>query len=87
MGGDVLYVRRRGDRLGQGELDTWRIFCGRSILPGSWRGQGVGSDGLENVNPLYGFLKPDKTPGLTALTTPHTGLNIILKMAGSRTNM
>ena len=49
--------------------------------------QGVGSDGLGNVNPLYGFLKPDKTPGLTALTTPHTGLNIILKMAGTDTNM
>ena len=88
MGGDaVLYVMRRGDRLSRGELHTWRILCGRSILPGSWRGQGVGSDGLGNVNPLYGFLKPDKTPGLTALTTPHTGLSIILKMAGSLTYM
>ena len=69
MGGNVpynLYVSRRGDRVAEeGVSRVSSILCLISRPCALMEGQGVGSDGLHNVNPLYGFLKPDKTPGLT----------------------
>ena len=69
MGGNVPYnlcVSRRGDRVSEVRVSlVSTILCLISPPCALMEGQGVGSDGLQNVNPLYGFLKPDKTPGLT----------------------